>query len=103
MDCASSLEEIINRCLELGINCIAIADHGTTEGALKIQTLAPLTVIVAQEILTADGEIMGVRHRQYPVEGVQFHPESFMTEVGKDLLRNFLKLDYTKVISNPSP
>jgi len=39
---------------------------------------------------TDDGEIMGLRHRQYSVEGVQFHPESFMTEVGKDLLRNFL-------------
>ena len=39
---------------------------------------------------TDDGEIMGVRHRQYEVEGVQFHPESFMTEHGKDILRNFL-------------
>jgi len=39
---------------------------------------------------TADGEVMGLRHRQYSVEGVQFHPESFMTEEGKDLLRNFL-------------
>ena len=39
---------------------------------------------------TADGEIMGLRHRHYPVEGIQFHPESFMTQVGKDLLRNFL-------------
>jgi len=39
---------------------------------------------------TSEGMIMGLRHRQFPVEGVQFHPESIMTEVGKDLLRNFL-------------
>ncbi len=41
---------------------------------------------------TADGLIMGLRHRTYPVEGVQFHPESIMTPVGKDLLRNFLAM-----------
>ncbi len=40
---------------------------------------------------TDDGTIMGLRHRQHPVEGIQFHPESFMTEVGKDVLKNFLK------------
>ena len=40
---------------------------------------------------TKDGEIMGVRHREYVIEGVQFHPESILTTVGKDLLRNFLK------------
>jgi anthranilate synthase/aminodeoxychorismate synthase-like glutamine amidotransferase len=39
-----------------------------------------------------DGEIMGVRHRTHPTEGIQFHPESIMTPVGKRLLRNFLKL-----------
>ena len=40
---------------------------------------------------TSNGIIMGLRHRKFLVEGVQFHPESIMTEVGKDLLRNFLK------------
>jgi len=52
---------------------------------------------------TAEGTIMGVRHRLHPVEGVQFHPESFMTGVGKDLLRNFLQSDYSKVVSDLSP
>ena len=39
---------------------------------------------------TDNGLIMGVRHREHPVEGIQFHPESIMTRVGKDLLKNFL-------------
>jgi predicted metal-dependent phosphoesterase TrpH len=60
MDCNTSLEQVINRCLEVGINCIAIADHGTTEGALRAQGLAPFPVIVAEEILTPHGEIMGM-------------------------------------------
>jgi para-aminobenzoate synthetase component 2 len=41
---------------------------------------------------TKDGEIMGVRHKEFLVEGVQFHPESILTKAGKDLLKNFLKL-----------
>ncbi len=41
---------------------------------------------------TAEGEIMGMRHKTLGVEGVQFHPESILTMAGKDLLRNFLKL-----------
>jgi len=45
---------------------------------------------------TDDGTIMGLRHRQHPVEGVQFHPESFMTQAGKDLLKNFLQMSYTR-------
>jgi len=50
-------------------------------------TLPPALEISAR---TADGEIMGVRHRQLPIEGVQFHPESILTAAGKRLLGNFL-------------
>ncbi len=60
MDCDTPLPQIINRCRETGINCLAVADHGTIEGALKMQQLAPFRVIVAEEILTPDGEIMGM-------------------------------------------
>lgn len=60
MDCVTPLDKLIARCLKLGINCVAIADHGTIEGALKLKGLAPFTVIVAEEILTPDGEIMGM-------------------------------------------
>jgi anthranilate synthase/aminodeoxychorismate synthase-like glutamine amidotransferase len=50
----------------------------------------PKELVVTAE--TNDGIIMGVRHRHYPLEGVQFHPESVLTESGKQLLRNFLVL-----------
>jgi anthranilate synthase/aminodeoxychorismate synthase-like glutamine amidotransferase len=40
---------------------------------------------------TDDGIVMGLRHREFALEGVQFHPESILTTVGKDLLRNFLE------------
>jgi anthranilate synthase/aminodeoxychorismate synthase-like glutamine amidotransferase len=41
---------------------------------------------------TREGEIMGLRHKEFSIEGVQFHPESILTKAGKDLLRNFLQL-----------
>lgn len=50
----------MGRCLETGINCITISDHGTVEGALEMQKMAPFKVIVAEEILTPVGEVMGM-------------------------------------------
>lgn len=60
MDCQNPLEKIIERCQQLNITCIAIADHGTAEGGLAMQKIAPFKVIVAEEILTTEGEIMGM-------------------------------------------
>ena len=56
--------------------------------ALEKESLPDGLVVSAT---TDDGEIMGIRHQQFAVEGIQFHPESIMTPVGKRILRNFLK------------
>jgi anthranilate synthase/aminodeoxychorismate synthase-like glutamine amidotransferase len=56
--------------------------------AIRRATLPACLEVTAQ---AEDGEIMGVRHRELPVEGVQFHPESFLTEHGHALLKNFLQ------------
>lgn len=56
--------------------------------AVERETLPECLEISAE---TDDGEIMGIRHTSHPTEGIQFHPESIMTPVGKRLLRNFLR------------
>ena len=60
IDCLTPVERIVDRCLEIGINCIAIADHNTIAGALKLKEIAPFKVIIAEEVLTPVGEIMGL-------------------------------------------
>lgn len=55
---------------------------------IRRETMPDCLEITAE---TDAGEVMGVRHREHPVEGVQFHPESVLTGCGKDLLRNFLE------------
>lgn len=61
--------------------------------------LAPDTIPEELEVSakTNDGVIMGVRHRSYPIEGIQFHPESILTTEGPKIVKNWLKLSYQKV------
>jgi anthranilate synthase/aminodeoxychorismate synthase-like glutamine amidotransferase len=49
---------------------------------------------------TAENEIMGVRHKEFPIHGVQFHPESILTRHGKELLKNFLKISKQWTLSH---
>jgi anthranilate/para-aminobenzoate synthase component II len=49
----------------------------------------PLPAELKATAFTKEGELMGLRHRQYPIHGVQFHPESILTTAGKQILRNF--------------
>jgi anthranilate synthase/aminodeoxychorismate synthase-like glutamine amidotransferase len=58
----------------------------------RYHSLAALTVPAELEVTarTPDGEVMGVRHRELPIEGVQFHPESVLTPLGPELAENFL-------------
>ncbi len=58
-DSNASLERIIARCLEVGINCIAITDHNTIAGAMEMKRIDPFQVIVVGEILNSAGEIIG--------------------------------------------
>ena len=62
--------------------------------AVKRETLPEVLDITSE---TEDGEIMGIRHKEHPTEGVQFHPESIMTTVGKRLLRGFLSQTITQL------
>ena len=56
---------------------------------VRRETLPPCLVVIAE---TQEGEVMGLKHREYPIWGVQFHPESILTREGKNFLENFLSM-----------
>ena len=71
--------------------------------AIRYHSLAVYREDLPEELIvtawTENGLVMGMRHRDYPIEGIQFHPESIMTKVGKDLLQNFL--DMPALVDDP--
>ena len=76
-DSGATTKSIVDRCLETGLNCIAITDHNTIQGALELQGTAPFMVIVGEEIKSSAGDIIGlflkeeVPRRLTPLETVQ--------------------------------
>ena len=61
---------------------------------LRRETIPPCLEVSAE---TAEGEVMGVRHHDYPVEGIQFHPESILTPNGKKIIKNFLDMGHNEL------
>ncbi len=59
-DSNSTLDEIIERCENTGINCLAICDHGSIQGALALEKIAPFKIVIGEEILTPYGDVIGL-------------------------------------------
>ena len=83
MDCDMSLEKIVDRCNKLSINCIAIADHGTIEGALRMQEMAPFKVIIAEEVLTRSETVSKTEDLIREEIGAGVHPLEVWQKYGR--------------------
>jgi hypothetical protein len=59
-DSQVSPERLVARCEQVGLNCIAVTDHNTTEGAKAVRRIAPFLVIIGEEVLTSEGEVTGL-------------------------------------------
>ena len=88
----------------LDTNCLLFRNCPEKIQVARYHSLAAEKDTIPEELAvtasTKDGEVMAVRHREYPVYGVQFHPESIMTPDGKQMLYNFIKLEDGKEQDN---
>ncbi|MBM3133126.1 MAG: PHP domain-containing protein [Chloroflexi bacterium] len=78
-DSKSSLDAIIKRCQRVGIGCVAVTDHNTIEGALKMREIAPFPVIVGEEVMSSAGEIIGYFLKEPIPEGLP--PDEVMARI----------------------
>ena len=69
-DSEMSPERLVSQCLKMGLNCLAVTDHDSIEGALAVREIAPFRVIVGEEVCTADGEITGLFLREWVPPGL---------------------------------
>ena len=63
-DSKMSPKSLVSRCIEVGLDCIAVTDHNTIDGALEVRDLAPFMVIVGEEVKSSGGEITGLFLRE---------------------------------------
>lgn len=82
--------------VEFDTDCLLFKGLPKVAPVARYHSLAAAKDTIPQELkvtaVTTDGEVMAVKHRDYPIYGVQFHPESIMTPDGKAMLKNFLEL-----------
>lgn len=88
--------------VKFNLNCPLFKGCPDTAPVARYHSLAADTNTIPEELeitaTTIDSEVMAVRHKKYPIFGVQFHPESIMTPNGKTMLNNFIHLQYDKFV-----
>ena len=110
VDCNTPLEGIVDQCLKIGINCLAVADHNTISGALKLKEMVPFKVIIAEEIMTSMGELIGLFLSEEVPKGLS--PEETIARIknqgglvdiphpfGRTLWQNFSRLTSQEILS----
>ena len=85
--------------VKFDLNCPLFYGCPETAPVARYHSLAAAKETIPEELLitaeTSDGTVMAVQHKEYPIFGVQFHPESILTPDGKQILRNFLSMQQT--------
>ena len=80
-------ESLVRRCVQVGLNCIAVTDHNTIEGALAVRQISPFVVIVGEEVRSSGGEITGL----FLKENIEIKYHEYLQPKYKQNGKNFLE------------